>query len=163
MELPPETREALLDSWPVARLATLRAGEREAAPHLVPVVFARSGGHLWSPIDGKPKRGTPLARLANVRARPRVALLLDHYDADWALLWWLRIDGEARVVEANEAAAEAALRRKYPQYATTPLFRDAPCWLRIAPQRSTSWCAGAAAAAAALSSSRGPAPTRDSR
>ena len=109
-----------------------------------------------------PSTGKLATSLANARAEPRVALLLDAYDDDWSRLWWLRIDGEARVVEGAEPAAEAALRAKYPQYATTPLFAAGPCWLRIAPLRTTSWSASPAAARV-LSSSRAPAPTRDSR
>lgn len=159
MELPPDAIERALDGWPVARLATSRP---DGAPHLVPIVFARAGGALWSPVDGKPKRHAALARLANVRAEPRVALLLDDYADDWSRLWWLRVDGEAHVVDGAEPAAEAALRAKYPQYASTPLFAAEPCWLRIAPRRLASWCASPAAARS-LSSSPSPAPTRDSR
>lgn len=159
MELPPDAVDLALASWPVARLATRRP---DGAPHAVPIVFARAAGALWSPIDGKPKRGPALARLANVRAEPRVALLVDGYDADWSRLWWLRVDGEAAVLAGDEPAAEAALRAKYPQYATTTLHAAAPCWLRIAPRRITSWCASAAAARA-LSSLRASAPTPGSR
>jgi hypothetical protein len=45
----------------------------------VPIVFARAGGALWSPIDGKLKAGGGLARVRNIERDPRVALLLDHY------------------------------------------------------------------------------------
>ena len=57
MELPDDALERVLDVWPVARLAT--AGPD--GPHQVPVVFARAGGALWSPIDAKPKREGELA------------------------------------------------------------------------------------------------------
>ena len=99
MELPPDATERLLDTWPVARLATGGAD----GPRLVPVVFARAEGELWTPVDGKPKRGGELARLRRVREEPRVSLLLDHYDADWARLWWIRLDGRARVVQPSAA------------------------------------------------------------
>ena len=131
----------------MARLATLG---RDGAPALVPVVFAACGGRLWIPVDGKPKRGGELARVANVRRDPRVALLLDHYAADWSALWWVRIDGAAAVVAGERAAgvadAAAALRDKYPQYDDTPLFRDAePTLLAVEPRRITSWAASPAA------------------
>jgi PPOX class probable F420-dependent enzyme len=143
VQLPEEVVERLLARWPVARLATLGP---DGAPALVPVVFAASGGRLWIPVDAKPKREGELARVANVRRDPRVALLLDHYAADWSALWWLRVDGRAAVVEGagvpGVAEAAAALRRKYPQYAATPLFRDAePVLVAIAPRRVTSWAA----------------------
>ena len=139
--------ERLLAGWPVARLATLGRG---GAPSLVPVVFAASGGRLWIPVDAKPKRTGELARVANVRRDPRVALLLDRYAEDWSALWWLRVDGAGAVVEGEDAGgvadAAAALRRKYPQYETTPLFRDArPLLLAVEPRRITSWAAGEAA------------------
>ncbi len=83
VELPDEAVEYLLDSWPVARLATVRP---DAGPHQIPIVFARCGGELWSPVDGKPKRGGEPTRIRNARGQPAVSLLLDHYDADWTRL-----------------------------------------------------------------------------
>lgn len=152
MRLPDDTVARLLESWPVARLGVTRAGR---APLVLPVVFASAVGALWSPIDGKPKSGAALARLAALRAAPAVSLLLDHYDAEWRRLWWLRVEGAASILAARAetlpalAAVEAALRRKYPQYASTPLFAEDPTLLRIVPERTASWCAGDAALAAA--------------
>jgi hypothetical protein len=65
-----DVMEALLEPWPVAHLATLDGSGR---PRLVPVVFAAVGGVIWTPVDGKPKRGGELARVRNVRARPAVS------------------------------------------------------------------------------------------
>lgn len=137
MTLPEAEIERLLDAWPIARLATVAPDGR---PHLVPVVFVRHAGALWSPIDGKPKAGGPLARLANVAAEPRVAVLLDHYDDDWRRLWWIRVDGRAART-GGDAAVEAALRAKYPQYRATPLYAGAPALLRIEPERVRGWSA----------------------
>ena len=113
----------------------------------MPIVFARDGGELCSPIDGKPKRGGELARERNLRADPRVALLLDHYEDDWERLWWLRIDGRAERSSARRSTARAleALRAKYPQYARVPLSRGEPRLLRIAIERVSSWRASARA------------------
>ena len=149
MKLPPETIERLLDRWPVARLATLGPGGR---PHQVPIVFARADGLLWSPVDAKPKAAGELARVRNLRANPSAGLLLDHYDADWSRLWWLRVDATARVVrladpdaspetDPTTAAPVAALREKYPQYATLPVLRDPPTLLELTPVAVASWCA----------------------
>jgi PPOX class probable F420-dependent enzyme len=129
--------ERLLDAWPVARLATVAPDGR---PHLVPIVFVRHAGALWSPVDGKPKAGAALARLAHVAHEPRVCLLLDHYDADWRRLWWIRVDGRAEG-RGGDAAVEAALRAKYPQYRETPLYVGVPTLLRIEPERVRSWAA----------------------
>ncbi|GGO68771.1 TIGR03668 family PPOX class F420-dependent oxidoreductase [Nonomuraea cavernae] len=101
----------------VARLATV-SGDGE--PHLVPVTFAVTGDRIMIAIDRKPKTTTNLRRLRNIRAHPRVTLLADHYEDDWARLWWVRADGSARVVESGTAWASAidALAEKYDQYRT---------------------------------------------
>jgi PPOX class probable F420-dependent enzyme len=127
--------ERLLDAWPVARLATVAPDGR---PHLVPIAFVRHAGALWSPVDGKPKASAALARLAHVEREPRVAVLLDHYDADRRRLWWVRVDGRAERC-GGDAAVEAALRAKYPQYRETPLYAAEPTLLRIEPGRVSSW------------------------
>jgi PPOX class probable F420-dependent enzyme len=146
VELSRDAIERLLDTWPVARLATLRA---DGAAAIVPVVFVRSAGRIWLPVDDKPKRAATareLARVENIRRDPRVALLLDQYEADWSALWWLRAEGNAQVVGPGapgfEAAAEA-LRKKYPQYRRTALFRTgaAPILLALQPKRISSWAA----------------------
>src|SRR3989442_6021753 len=114
MELPDDVTLAILEWWPVAALTTVAESGR---PHAVPIVFARAQGALWSPIDGKPKRGGELARIRHIRRDPRVSLLFSHYEEDWTRLWWVRADGEAQIRRApqprcgaEEASAVAALR-----------------------------------------------------
>jgi PPOX class probable F420-dependent enzyme len=103
----------------VARLATVSAGGR---PHAVPICFAVAGDTIVTAIDHKPKRTTALRRLANIEANPAASLLVDRYDDDWSALWWVRLDGVARVViDAPEReSAIALLAAKYPQYRGTP-------------------------------------------
>lgn len=151
MQLSDARVDHLLSTWPVARLAMLDGGGR---PRVLPVVFARVAGTLWSPVDGKPKADREPARVRHLRAHPIVELLLDDYDEDWQRLWWLRLDGIARVVQPPEpdtdpdvAPVLAALRRKYPQYGETPVLRDPPTLVAIRPDRIRSWCATAAVAA----------------
>jgi len=154
VELPEPVIASLLERWPVGRLGLRAGGGR---PVVLPVVFAAAGGRLWSPVDGKPKAGAggdEPARLRWLRHDPRACLLLDHYAEDWSLLWWLRAEGEAGIhrepdpeASAPFAAAAAALRRKYPQYAQgTPLFQGTPTLVGLAVERTVSWCASAAAA-----------------
>ena len=88
-------------SSPVARLSTVRPA---GAPHVVPIVFALVGETVFSAVDAKPKRSRDLQRLANVRADPRCALLVDHYEDDWRRLWWVRADLLRRVGRSAEAA-----------------------------------------------------------
>jgi PPOX class probable F420-dependent enzyme len=110
-----EARERFA-SGRVARLATADSTSR---PHLVPIVFALRGDHVYSAVDAKHKRTTALRRFANVRENPAVALLVDHYDdANWDALWWVRADGRGRVLDQNEPEAQQAialLAERYPQ------------------------------------------------
>jgi PPOX class probable F420-dependent enzyme len=104
----------------VARLATV---DGDGHPHLVPIVFALSGETVYSVVDDKPKRTIELRRLQNVASNPWVAILADHYDdADWSALWWVRADGTARVLDADQAEARGAiglLGERYPQQRAT--------------------------------------------
>jgi PPOX class probable F420-dependent enzyme len=88
-------------------------------PHVVPVCYALVGDTAYSAVDHKPKRSTRLQRFANVEATGQACLLVDEYYEDWTRLWWVRIDGPARVVDDAGEAARAidALVAKYPQYA----------------------------------------------
>lgn len=108
-----------------ARVAVLGTVDAAGVPHLVPVTFALAGDILWTAVDGKPKAGAggPLRRHANVRARPAVSLLVQHWSEDWSLLWWVRADGRAVVTDepATVDRAVAALRRRYDQYQAVPV------------------------------------------
>ena len=99
----------------VARLATVGG---DGQPHLVPVTFAMDGDLIYTAVDYKPKKSASLRRLRNIRENPRVALLADHYDEDWDLLWWVRIDGWASVVDDEEALQDPldVLAERYQQY-----------------------------------------------
>ena len=102
----------------VARLATTGADDR---PHIVPVTFAVDGDHIYIAIDHKPKTTINLRRLRNIRENPRVALLADHYEEDWDNLWWVRVDGRARILESGEERQKPldTLAAKYEQYRQT--------------------------------------------
>ena len=111
--------QARLERSPIGHLATVRA---DGTPHLVPITFALDSERIVHMVDQKPKTTTRLQRLANIAANPRVSLLVDHYDDNWARLWWVRADGMAEVVEHGTEweAARAALTAKYPQYIENP-------------------------------------------
>lgn len=104
----------------------------------MPVCFALAGETIYTAVDAKPKRTPALARLANIAAEPRVALLADHYEDDWTRLWWVRVDGTAAVVAdaAGRSRALAALAAAYPQYAAAP---PAGAVIAIVPRRWTGW------------------------
>lgn len=100
----------------VGRLATIGVDLR---PHLVPVTYAVHGDSLFVAVDHKPKTTIALKRLRNIEAHSAVALLVDEYDEDWTHLWWVRVDGSARVVPRDPSAVEL-LVAKYPQYEADP-------------------------------------------
>jgi len=109
----------LLESAQVGHLGTTGSDGR---PHVVPVCFALVGDAVYSAVDHKPKHSARLRRIANIEATGRACLLVDEYHDDWSQLWWVRIDGLARVVHdpAESQHAVAALAGKYPQYAVPP-------------------------------------------
>ena len=98
----------------VAHLATVGPGSR---PHIVPITFALDGDAIYFAVDAKPKRTTDLQRLRNIAANPAVAVLIDHYDEDWTRLWWVRVDGHARVLGPDRSGrAVDLLVDRYAQY-----------------------------------------------
>jgi PPOX class probable F420-dependent enzyme len=105
----------------VGHLATVRA---EGRPHLVPCCFALDSRDevVYSAVDAKPKATLALRRLDNLRANPSASLLIDHYHEDWSALWWVRIDGTARIIGSGTQFDRAlvALIDKYEQYARQP-------------------------------------------
>ena len=107
----------LLDRARIAHLATVSA---DGKPHIVPVVYAYDGKHIYIVLDEKPKRTPPmrLKRVRNIQANPNVSLLVDHYDEDWAKLAWVRVDGTARILHRGKVhdAGIKRLRAKYHQY-----------------------------------------------
>ncbi len=103
------------ESARVARLATV---DRAGRPHVVPICFALEGKTLYTAVDEKPKRTRRLQRLRNIEANPQVEVVIDHYDEDWARLWWVRLRGTARIVD--DAHAMGLLAAKYPQYRDRP-------------------------------------------
>ena len=102
----------------VARLATTDAGGR---PHVVPISFVLAEQTLYFAVDAKPKRTTNLKRLRNIAANPAVSILIDHYEDDWSRLWWVRLDGSARIVTDNVETERALhlLAERYAQYRAT--------------------------------------------
>jgi PPOX class probable F420-dependent enzyme len=135
VRLDPAEARALFASAPVARLATVRP---DGSPHVVPVCFAFSGEAIYTAVDHKPKATAALARLRHIAAEPRVALLADRYDDDWSRLWWVRVDGDASVVESAQEreAALGALAATYPQYAERP--PEGPV-IAVRPRRYRGW------------------------
>src|SRR5712692_3935553 len=128
--------DSFLRTARVARMATVRA---DGAPHAVPICYAYDGEFFYSAIDAKPKRRPPeqLQRIRNLRADPRVCLVIDEYDDAWSRLRYVLVHGEAEILDsgAEHAHALRLLREKYPPYRTMPLEQS--LMLKITPKRFT--------------------------
>src|SRR3990172_6616432 len=124
-----------------ARVAHLATADKHAQPHVIPVCFVFDGEHFYSPIDEKPKRVAPnqLKRVRNIRANPRVSLVVDRYDENWRKLAYVLILGNARVLQRGMAHRKAVrlLRRKYPQYRRMAI--DERPIIVVTPKRVKSW------------------------
>lgn len=133
------------DAWAFlerARVARLATADRDAAPHVVPVVFAVVDGNIYIPVDGKQKKDVErLKRLDNIRENTQVSFLVDHYEDDWTKLGFVLIFGDATIVHAElhaeyEKVAER-LREKYAQYRGAVTIHR---WMiEITPHRAASW------------------------
>lgn len=126
---------AQLASVPVVRLAT---SDGTGQPHLVVTTFAVHEDQIFTAVDRKPKTTRNLKRLRNIAENPRVAVLADHYEDAWEALWWVRGDGQARILtEAAEMAApiEMLAERSWQYRANRP---EGPV-IAITVQRWTGW------------------------
>jgi hypothetical protein len=125
MKLSEQRIAEIMETWPVARLAT----------------------QGWSPVDGKPKADAELARIGNLKVNPIASLLIDHYSDDWSQLWWLRLSLSVEVMVFDRPAADQdflllvtkLLKNKYRQYETVPVFKSQPTLLAMTPTKFTSW------------------------
>jgi PPOX class probable F420-dependent enzyme len=120
-----------------ARSAVLATTDAAGDPRLVPICYvvgesgrgaASATGDerftLYSPIDEKPKRSSDplaLARVRDITARPKTAVLVDRWSEEWHDLGWVRLACTASIVDPSRepdrhAGAIAGLRAKYPQY-----------------------------------------------
>ena len=123
------------------RVAHLATADGRAVPHVVPVCFALVEHTLYITIDEKPKRvsGLALKRLRNIAENPKVALVVDRYDEDWARLGWVMLRGRAEILSEGmeHDQAQALLRSRYPQLRAMEIAQYPVIAVRI--ERTTSW------------------------
>lgn len=143
----PDERElAFVRAHRVGHLAT---ADEEGRPSVVPICYAvverNDLPEIVSVLDEKPKRvaDSSLQRVRNIAVQPAVALVVDDYDEDWGRLAFVQIKGAAALVHPTEdghAQAVAALREKYPQYASMAI--ETRHVIRVSELTATSWRAG---------------------
>jgi PPOX class probable F420-dependent enzyme len=132
------------DFLKLARVAHLATASANGAPHNVPLCFwFDDNARFYFVIDEKPKRvtGTGVKRMRNIAENPRVAVVVDHYEEDWASLAYVLVHGEAAVVDdPNEyLLALRNLRDKYPQYRAMALSPENNPIVRIEARRVHAW------------------------
>jgi PPOX class probable F420-dependent enzyme len=123
-----------------SRTGHLATASQRGDPHVIPVCYALVDGAIYIAIDEKPKSGRRLQRLRNIDATGRAALVVDHYDEDWAQLAWVLARGPATIIDATDpahAGALIALRAKYPQYRDMAL--EAAEMIELRPERWSTW------------------------
>ena len=103
----------------VGRLATTRPDGR---PHVVPCCFTVEESTAYTAVDAKPKSSNRLQRIRNLERNAAATLVTDHYEEDWSNLWWVRLDGIARILASSRErdAALELLALKYVQYRDEP-------------------------------------------
>jgi PPOX class probable F420-dependent enzyme len=159
MEPTGSRHSASFDDASLALLAETRRGvlvtmDELGRPRPAPFCYVASvdaAGRLvlHTPIDEKPKRSVDplrLPRVLDIGRRPDVVVLIDRWDEDWSRLAWVRLQGTASILSADDPAgaeerapAIAALRAKYPQYATHDL--ESRPLIRIVAVSSVAWSA----------------------
>jgi PPOX class probable F420-dependent enzyme len=140
LEIDDATRE-FIRNHRVARFATADAAGQ---PVVVPICYAIDGDFIYSPVDEKPKRVAPaeLKRVRNIRANPKVSLVIDDYSEDWSKLEYVIIAGRAETISPAKGADEHAravslLREKYEQYRSMAI--DERLIIKIAIERVRRW------------------------
>jgi PPOX class probable F420-dependent enzyme len=112
----PRIARRRLTSARVGHLATVTVENRA---HIVPCCFVVDAETIYSAVDDAKSKSTPaLRRFQNISSNGAASLLADHYDEDWATLWWVRVDGKGRIVEDDVERERAIdlLAAKYEQY-----------------------------------------------
>jgi PPOX class probable F420-dependent enzyme len=128
----------------LARLGHLATAGRDGVPHNIPICFWFDGAaQFYFIVDEKPKRltGTGLKRMRNIAENPRVALVIDHYEEDWAGLAYVLIHGEAHIVDEPQEYVLALrnLRDKYVQYRDMVMCVGRNPMVRINAARVHTW------------------------
>lgn len=124
-----------------ARVARLATADKKGQPLVIPICYVLDGQELYSPIDEKPKKSSPLLlkRVRNILANPYVSIIVDRYADDWIRLAYILITGRAKLLTGGKKHKKAVLllRRKYPQYRQMAIH-ERPM-IQIKPTRVKSW------------------------
>src|SRR5437879_661826 len=76
-----------------------------------------------------------------VLRHPAVSVLFDHYEEDWRKLWWVRVEGSARIL-GDEAEAQRAIDLLVGRYEQYRRARPGGPAVAISIERMTGWSPG---------------------
>ena len=128
----------LIKGAKVARLATV---DQKSHPYVIPVVFVFHENSFFIPLDEKIKtvNSKKLKRVKNIEKNPNVTLLIDKYQNDWKKLFFLMIQGKAKMIDGNSKLMNKVhklLILKYPQYKKIGVGNSC---IKINPTKVTFW------------------------
>lgn len=123
----------LLERERVCRVATT---DPQGQPHVVPVCHVWDGRKLYFAADAGSQK------VQNLKANPRVAVVVDVYTEDWGRLAGVLVQGRARVLTGGPhfRRARALLYGKYPQYPQEAAIEPpSTVIVEVTPTRAASW------------------------
>ena len=125
------------------RVAHLATCDKDGIPTVVPVCHVFKDGIIYTPIDKKPKKVSPLKlkRVKNIIRNPNVSLVMDEYHDDWDKLSYIIIVGIAKLLDHGEEHSSALdhLCNKYEQYREMKLKTLGLPVISISPVKVISW------------------------
>ncbi len=119
-----------------ARVIRFATTNGDGTVHVVPVCPVMDGGVIYI---GSDKSGR---KMTNIRRRPRVGLVADHYVDSWKGLRGVAVAGRADVFTTGAVfeRARRLLYRKYPQYErVAALDPSDSVIIRVTPSEVMSW------------------------
>lgn len=119
---------SFLKTHELCRLAT---ASNDARPHVVPVIYAIDGENLIIAVDYGTKK------LKNLRVNKRVALVVDDYHPNHAVM----IEGDCDILERGKEYLRLlqVLFDRFEYYRKNPWVEGESPILRIKPTKALSW------------------------
>jgi uncharacterized protein len=112
-------------------LCRMATASKNAKPHVVPVIYAMDGENIVVAIDYKTKK------LRNLRENPQVAVVVDEYRPNRAVL----VEGECEILERGKEYLRLLqiLFDKFAYYRNNPWGEGESPILRIRPTKAVMW------------------------
>ena len=117
----------------VCRVATI---DERGAPHVVPVCHVLTDGKVYFATAGDSQKAK------NLKADPRLTVLMDLYAEDWSSLKGAMMQGSARLIRRGPEFRKirALLYQKYPQYPEDAALAEADdVIVEMTPTHVASW------------------------